>query len=118
MILTPPMNVVAVESIPGPYMFQCVATGRLRPTIIWLMGATENTITEVENKTSITDMEIGDRQIVSTLSFSVLALSDAGMYVCSAEIDGHNDGTVTAAITLTVHGKCYDQLVCLPVYVT
>ena len=101
------MDVIAVESKPGLYTFQCPATGRPRPTITWLfmteLGAAE-IVMDVENTTTITDTEIGDRQIMSTLSFSVLALSDAGIYVCSAE----NDFTVvTAAATLTVYCKSY-----------
>ena len=101
-ILTTPMNVTAVESIPGPYTFQCLATGRPRPTITWLfMGAmVENT-----NTTTITDMETGDRQIMSTLSFSTVVPSDDGMYTCSAENDVMNNGVVTANVTLTVNGE-------------
>ena len=111
MIVTPPMDVVAVESIPGLYTFQCLATGRPRPTITWLfvaeLGAAESIVMDVENTTTITDMEIGDRQIMSSLSFSVRPLSDAGMYVCSAENDFRNSTVVTAAATLTVYGKSY-----------
>ena len=111
MIVTPPMDVIAVESIPGLYTFQCLATGRPRPTITWFfmaeIGAAENTVVDVENTTTMTDLEIGDRQIMSNLSFSVLALLDAGMYFCSAENDFRNSTVVTAATTLTVHGKSY-----------
>ena len=111
MIVTPPMNVIAVESIPGLYTFQCLAAGRPHPTITWLfmteLGAAENIVMDVENTTTITDTEIGDRQIMSNLSFSVRALSDAGMYVCSAENVVRNSTVVTAAATLTVHGKSY-----------
>ena len=111
MIVTPPVDIIAVESIPGLYTFQCLAAGSPRPTITWLfmteLGAAENTVMDVENTTTITDMDIGDRQIMSNLSFSVLALSDAGMYICSAENDFRNSTVVTDAARLTVYGKSY-----------
>ena len=111
MIVTPPVDVIAVESIPGLYTFQCLATGRPPPTITWFfmaeLGAAENTVMGVENTTTITDTEIGDRQIMSNLSFSVRALSDAGVYICSAENVVRNSTVVAAAATLTVYGKSY-----------
>ena len=86
--------------------FTCVATGRPRPNITWWRlesdGSVVQQVTNKENKTSITTVPLGEREVTSTLTILWVNASDGGMYSCVADNEA---SSTSASATLTVHGE-------------
>ena len=86
--------------------FTCVASGRPSPNITWWRvesgGSVVQQVTNEENKTSITTVPMGEREVTSTLTILWVNASDGGMYSCVADNEA---GNTSASATLTVHGE-------------
>ena len=84
----------------------CEATGKPRPTITWyrvqLNGTDRVRLSNDDSNIMIQATEKGNRTLMSSLTISPTAPSDATDYVCVAE-----NVVVTDEITssLTIHGK-------------
>ncbi len=93
-----PLTVTA----PNYATFECTASGLPRPNITWFNPNSTSLTSVVDGVT----MNMGDRDIVSTLTLSATAPSDSGTYTCSAgnNVVGRGDiNSVGAA--LTIYGK-------------
>ena len=90
---------------PGAVSFTCTASGVPRPNITWFSPSSE-TLVSGNNGVTITEMQEGDREIVSTLSIATTAPSVAGQYSCVAEngVTGVGDVNDITAL-LMVYGK-------------
>ena len=106
-ITTPPLNgeVTEQESV----LFICEATGRPRPTVTWYK-ADNSGLPRTVNVTDpriniITQVEDGERGIMSNLTLDSVLPSDSATYVCSAENEVAVDGETRANASLTVNGK-------------
>ena len=90
---------------PGAVSFTCTASGVPRPNITWFSPSSE-TLVSGNNGVIITEMQDGDREIVSTLSIATTAPSVAGQYSCVAEngVTGVGDVNDITAL-LMVYGK-------------
>ena len=85
--------------------FLCAATGRPRPTITWYRtiddSDTQERVNVSDNRVTVTENEIGDRELMSNLTVINVLQSDTATYICFAEnvvdIKMSND-------TLTVNG--------------
>ena len=98
-VLDPPDNLTVVE--PEDATFSCLATGRPRPTIVWIQLSD---MTQLSNSAefSIQEQEIGDRERRSNLTIIGTQPSDAGAYNCRAM---NEPGAIAESATLTVHGE-------------
>ena len=85
--------------------FLCTATGRPRPTITWYQTVgdsdTQKRVNVSDVRVTVTEEEMGDRELMSNLTLRSVLPSDAATYVCIAEnivdVEMSND-------TLTVNG--------------
>ena len=84
----------------------CESTGRPRPTITWyrvqLNGTDRVRLSNDDSNITIQETEEGNRTIMSILTISPTAPSDATDYVCVAENVVDTD---EMNAMLTVHGK-------------
>ena len=84
------------------YSLKCSVTGSTDQTIItWLDDGDE--VTFFANRmVSATTVNPGDGSYSSTLAFTPLMASDAGMFLCKATL---GDAVQTASMDVTVQGK-------------
>ena len=100
---------------PNSAIFTCNATARPRPTITWYTddGSGNRTLlVDGTNNVTIMVQENGDRELISTLTISPTAPSDATDYVCVAENVVDTDEMTS---NLTVYGMyifVYVQCMC------
>ena len=116
-ITSPPMDQLVVT--PDNVTLRCLATGYPRPTIRW--GVTNEDYTRTtyldtnaENQNFIVgyltaddfDIEVieilGDREVMSTLTFNITQPGFAGIYSCNVV---NEIGTDNAYATLTIHSE-------------
>ena len=87
-IISPPMNVTVAlgESVD----FTCTATAQPLPIISWWrvddINGTRTQINTTISSYNVLEVVIDERQVVSTLTILEAELSDAGEYVCIAEL--------------------------------
>ena len=115
-----PMDVTVTER--DDALFTCTVTGRPRPSIRWAFVQQESCTTlpstiQLLNETSedytFERIEMGERELESTLTVTSTLPSDTGCYVCLAdnEVVGRE---ASANALLTVEGKqCLIQSLCL-----
>ena len=97
-----PLQLTVTE--PDSATFTCNATARPRPTITWYTDDGSGNRTLLMNGTNyvtIMEQENGDRELISTLTISPTAPSDATDYVCVAENVVDTDEMIS---NLTVYG--------------
>ena len=104
-ITKPPMKdeVNEQESV----LFTCEATGRPRPRITWYKADGSGLLTVVDvndSRITVSEMEDGERDIVSNLTLDSVLPSDSVTYVCSAENEVAIVGVARENATLTVNG--------------
>ena len=86
--------------------FVCVATGRPRPTITWYQTVDDSNMRVCVNlsnvRVTVSEVEMGERGSISTLTLSNTLPSNAATYVCVAEnvVTTDEDNA-----TLTVNGN-------------
>ena len=105
MITKPPLDVEVIEQ--ESVLFICEATGRPRPGITWYKVDGSGLLTVVDvNDSGITvsEMEDGEREIMSNLTLDSVLPSDSVTYVCSAENEVAIVGVARENATLTVNG--------------
>ena len=117
-ITTPPLNseVTEQESV----LFICEATGRPRPTVTWYKADNSGlprTVNVTDPRINISQVEDGERGIMSNLTLDNVLPSDSATYVCSAENEVAVDGETRANASLTVNGKKASCIEFFPVYV-
>ena len=97
-----PENVVVTS--PGFATFSCRASGLPRPSIAW-SSPNSATLMSGVNGVTITEMNDGDREIMSILNITSTRLSLAGEYMCTASngVSGRGDFNETS-VELTVYG--------------
>ena len=102
-ITDPPDDIIVTA--PGAVSFTCTASGVLRPSITWFSPSSE-TLMSGNSGVTITEMEEGDREIVSTLSIATTTPSVAGQYRCVADngVTGVRDVNNVTAL-LMVYGR-------------
>ena len=106
-ITTPPLNseVTEQESV----LFICEATGRPRPTVTWYKANDSGLLRTVNDVTdsriTVSEVDDGERGIMSNLILDSVLPSDSAIYVCSAENEVAVDGITRANASLTVNGK-------------
>ena len=84
------------------YSLECSVTGSTnQPTITWLHDGDE-IASSATRMVSATTVNSGDGSYSSTLTFTPLMASDAGMFMCRATL---GDAIQTASIDVTVQGK-------------
>ena len=95
-------NVVVTS--PGFATFSCRASGLPRPSITW-SNPNSATLVSGVNGVMITEMDDGDRGIMSILSIISTRPSLAGEYTCTASngVSGSGDFNETS-VELTVYG--------------
>ena len=96
-----------VETLEGTSAtFLCAATGRPRPTITWYKTVNDSNIQECVNvsiaRVTVSENEIGDKELMSNLTLSNLLPSDATDYFCAAQ---NAINAVMSNATLIVNGK-------------
>ena len=104
-ITTPPMDVEITEQ--ETVLFTCEATGRPRPRITWYRADDSGLLTAVDDTDpgiTVSDIEVGEREIMSNLTLDGVLPSDSATYVCSAENEVAVGGVVSENATLTVNG--------------
>ena len=105
-ITTPPMDLLeAVEQ--ESVLFICEATGRPRPRITWYKYDDSGQLTVIDvtdSRITVSQVEDGEREIMSNLTLDSVLPSDSATYVCSAENEVAMDGIVRENATLTVNG--------------
>ncbi len=90
---------------PNSATFGCAASGLPRPNITWFNHNITSLTSGVDGVT-ITDMNMGDRDIVSTLTLSATAPSDTGTYTCSTDNNVAGRGDINSVgVALTIYGK-------------
>ena len=97
-----PLQLTVTE--PDSATFTCNATARPRPTITWYTDDGSGNRTPLMNGTNyftIMEQENGDRELISTLTISPTAPSDATDYVCVADNVVDTDEMTNS---LTVYG--------------
>ena len=100
-----------VETVEGmSATFFCAATGRPRPTINWYQTVGDNDTQErvdmSDVRVTVTEEEMGDRELMSNLTLRSILPSDAVDYFCHAD-NGVGDDVVRTNATLTVNGKWF-----------
>ena len=101
-ITAPPQDLIAVS--PDNATFTCLVTGRPRPDITWMMydnGSLVNIPGAANADYQIIEEEIGDRELMGTLTLLNSQPSDAGQYVC---IGRNNVTYARESATLVVQG--------------
>ena len=92
----------------------CEATGRPRPTITWyrvqLNGTDRVRLSNDDSNIMIQETEKGNRTLMSSLTISPTAPSDATYYVCVAENVVDTDEMTSS---LTIHGTFIPFYHCL-----
>ena len=78
-----------------------------QPTFTWQHNGSD--ITPDTNRMVSTAVDSGDGSYSSTLTFSPLAVSDAGTYTCRVK---KGEMTMTQTTTIIVDSKCY-YLTCM-----
>ena len=118
-ITTPPLNAEVTEQ--ESVLFICEATGRPRPTVTWYKADNSGllrTVNVTDSRITVSEVEDGERGIMSNLTFDSVLPSDSATYVCSAESEVVVDGVTRANASLTVDGKhvasCIESF---PVYI-
>ena len=89
-------------------LFICEATGRPRPRITWYTADESGQLTALDVTDpgiTVSEVEDGEREIMSNLTFDNVLPSDSATYVCSAENEVAVGGVVRENATLTVNGK-------------
>ena len=99
-IIDPPDDLTVVE--PQDATFSCLATGRPRPTIVWIRLSEMEQLQNQSGVHRIEEQEIGDRERRSNLTIVGTQPSDAGAYTCMAV---NEPGNAIQQATLTVHGE-------------
>ena len=105
-ITTPPMDLLEAvdqESV----LFICEATGRPRPRITWYKHDDSGQLTVIDvadSRITVSEVEDGEREIMSNLTLNSVLPSDSATYVCSAENEVAVGGVVRENATLTVNG--------------
>ena len=113
MILDAPVDMTLIEG--GDANFTCRVTGRPRPSIVWLylesplmvtpsMEAQLPPLDETTGKYTVSRINNGDRELMSTLTVVGTLPSDTGFYVCLAENEALG-GVAFANASLTVQRK-------------
>ena len=88
-----------------------------QPTITWLDHHDDDEIISSDATRMVLAATMNsDGSYSSTLTFTPLAASDAGMFMCRATL---GDAVQTASVNVTVEGKCnvlqiYEMHSCLP----
>ena len=102
-ITSPPTNVTIV--LGKSVNFTCTATAHPLPAIIWLslddINGTRTQINATNRRYSVHNTNIEDRELVSTLTILEVELSNAGVYVCNAEL-GPQFPSVEESAILTI----------------
>ena len=89
------------------YTLECSVTGSTdQPTITWLDNGVKISFSDATRMVSGITMNSGG-SYSSTLAFTPLAASDAGMFMCRAT---RGDSMQTASIAVTVEGECNVRL--------
>ena len=105
-ITTPPMNLLeAVEQETVLFIYE--ATGRPRPRITWYKYDDSGQLTVInaaDPRITVSQVEDGEREIMSYLTLDSVLPSDSATYVCSAENEVALGGIVRENATLTVNG--------------
>ena len=104
-IIKPPMDREAIEQESA--LFICEATGRPRPRITWYKAGGSGLLTVVDvndSRINVSEMEDGEREIMSNLTLDIALPSDSVTYVCSAENEVAIVGVARENATLTVNG--------------
>ena len=84
------------------YTLECSVTGSTdQPTITWLDDGDEITFS-ANRMVSATTVNSGDGIYSSTLTFTPLMATDAGMFMCRATL---GDAVQTVSMDVTVQGK-------------
>ena len=89
-------------------LFICEATGRPRPRITWYKYDDSGLLTVIDvtdSRITVSEVEDGERGIMSNLTLDSVLPSDSATYVCSAENEVAVDGVTRANASLTVNGK-------------
>ena len=110
------MNVEVTEQ--ESVLFTCVATGRPRPRITWYTADDSGQLTAVDDTDpgiTVSEVEDGEREIMSNLTLDGVLPSDSATYVCSAENEVAVGGVVRENATLTVNGKY--MCICICTYI-
>ncbi len=87
-------------------MFTCLATARPRPSINWYHvdnGSQSTLVISVE--VNITEMDVGERGAMSTLTLFNAQPDIATEYICEAVSEVTEFDAVSATALLTVHGE-------------
>ena len=101
-ILDPQDDLTVVE--PQDATFSCLATGRPRPTIVWIRLPDMEQLQSQSANFMIEEQEIGDRERRSNLTILGTQPSDAGAYAC---VGVNEPGSTTRQATLTVCGELH-----------
>ena len=105
-ITTPPMDLLAEAVEQESVLFTCEATGRPRPRITWYKADDSGQLTVIDvtdPRITVSQVEDGEREIMSNLTLDSVLPSDSATYVCSAENEVAV-GVVRENATLTVNG--------------
>ena len=102
MITKPPMDVEVIEK--ETVLFTCETTGRPRPRITWYKADDSGLLTVNDSRITVSEMEDGEREILSNLTLDSVLPSDSVTYVCSAENEVAIVGVERENATLTVNG--------------
>ncbi len=93
-------------------MFTCLATARPRPSINWYRMDSANQTTSLNSSgdINITSVDVGEREVMSTLTLSDAQPNIATDYICEVISDIAEFDPVSAPALLTVHGETNDLL--------
>ena len=89
----------------GSYSLECsviVIGSTLQPTVTWMDDGVEISSTDTTRTVSMTNHSFGG-YFSTSLSFSPLRASDAGMFTCSATLE---DAMNSQSFNVTVQGMC------------
>ena len=97
-----------VETVEGMSVtFLCAATGRPRPTITWYTydgNSTKEVVSASDVRVTVTEEEMGGREVMSNLTLRSVLPSDAADYICHVD-NGVGNGRMRSSATLTLNGK-------------
>ena len=105
MIRKPPLDIEVIEQ--ESVLFICETTGRPRPRITWYKADGSRLLTVIDvndSRITVSEMEDGEREIISNLTLDIVLPSDSVTYVCSAENEVAIVGVARGNATLTVNG--------------
>ncbi len=88
-------------------VFTCLATARPRPSITWYRVDSVNQTTSLNNSgnINISTVDVGEREVMSTLTLSDAQPNIATDYICEVVSDIAEFGPVSASALLTVHSE-------------